>query len=52
MKAGLIAVFMLALAASLPGCGQKGPLYQEVPAQVDAEPTAASDTDPDHPTKK
>ena len=52
MKAGLIAVVMLMLAGQLSGCGQKGPLYQEAPAEPSAEQAAASGTDPDRPPKK
>ena len=36
MKAGLISVFLLAMAGNLTGCGQKGPLYRDAPAKVDA----------------
>jgi len=36
MKAGLITVFLLAMAGNLTGCGQKGPLYRDAPAKVDA----------------
>lgn len=35
MKAGLITVFVLLVTAGLNGCGQKGPLYRDLPAKTD-----------------
>lgn len=35
---------IILLAASLAGCGQKGPLYQESPAQESPEPSEQDDS--------
>ncbi|MDI9246496.1 lipoprotein [Marinobacter sp. CHS3-4] len=43
MKAGLTMVLLLTLmgtlAGTLSGCGQKGPLYREVPSEADTDET-------------
>lgn len=42
MKPGKTIIFLLVLAGFLAGCGQKGPLYREVPAEnVDAADQAS-----------
>lgn len=45
MNAGLITVFVLVMAGFLSGCGQKGPLYQETPAEAEAEQSTAPESD-------
>lgn len=47
MKAALTTGFLLVLAGSMLGCGQKGPLYREAPAEVSAEQTPAPETGSD-----
>jgi predicted small lipoprotein YifL len=42
MKTGLIAVFLLVLTGLVAGCGQKGALYRDVPAETQAEQDAVS----------
>lgn len=37
MKAGLITVFFLVATGLMAGCGQKGSLYREAPAQTKVE---------------
>jgi predicted small lipoprotein YifL len=54
MRAGLITIFVLAMAGGLSGCGQKGPLYQDVPATTGAAEESvaeqsASDSEEDRP---
>jgi len=46
MKAGLITVLLLVLAGNLSGCGQKGPLYRESPAQAASVKTPDAEKDP------
>ncbi len=41
MRARLLMVFLLVAGPLVAGCGQKGPLYREVPASVTAEPQSA-----------
>ena len=43
MKPGQIIMFVLVTAAFLAGCGQKGPLYREAPAENDTASEQASD---------
>ena len=45
MKAGLITLILLVLAVSLSGCGQKGPLYRELPDQKSPETKIETETE-------
>ncbi|MEP1216764.1 MAG: lipoprotein [Marinobacter sp.] len=45
MKPGPTIVFLLLMAGFIGGCGQKGPLYREVPSGNDAVAEQASDSE-------
>ncbi|NMT63250.1 LPS translocon maturation chaperone LptM [Marinobacter orientalis] len=45
MKPGQTIVFMLVMVGFIAGCGQKGPLYREIPPDDDRASEQASDSE-------